>query len=62
MNSTYTLTLTLTGKQLDALRELVFANEDQVAASTTASDSQRQLAHELTDAMWLTRASVIKIK
>ena len=62
MNDTYTLTLTLTGKQLDALRELISTNEDQVAASTVASEAQRKMAHDLMDAMWLTRALVTKVK
>jgi len=62
MNNTYTLTLTLTAKQLDALRELIFTNEDQVAASPVATDAQRKMAHELMDAMWLTRALVTKVK
>lgn len=62
MNDLYTLTLTLTAKQYDALRELILTNEDQVAASPTATDAQRKMAIELMDAMWLTRASLVKVK
>lgn len=60
MNRTYKVTLTLTAKQWDALKNLVSDNEDKAFQFRKPSDPSRKMANELYEALMLTKATVVE--
>ena len=60
MNRTYKITLTLTDKQWDALKNLVSENDDKAFEFSKPSDPNRKMAHELYEALMLTKAKVVE--